>query len=226
MAEFFRVALAVLAKDIRVEHRSRTALVSALSFAVLTLVIFNFARDAAALSREAMAPSVLWITFAFSGVVALNRSFALERENGALDGLLMAPVSRGALFLGKYLANLAFVFAVEAVALPLFVVFFGVDIGGVVGGVILVTVLATAGFVAVGTVFAAMTVRTRLAELMLPLLLLPFLLPPVTWAVQATARLLSGRPASEILGWIRLLALYDLVFLTACLLVFPSLMDE
>ena len=226
MGEFLGVALAVAAKDLRVERRSKTALVSALAFAVLTLVIFNFARDAASLSRTAMAPSVLWITFAFSGVIALNRSFALERENAALDGLLLAPVSRGALFLGKYLANLAFVFTVEAVALPLFVVFFGVDLRGAAGGIILVAVLATAGFVAVGTVFAAMTVRTRFAELMLPLLLLPFMLPPVTWAVQATARLLSDRPASEIAGWIRLLGLYDLVFITACLLVFPSLMDE
>jgi heme exporter protein B len=226
VAEFLRAALAVALKDLQVERRSRTALVSALSFAVLTLVIFNFARDAAALSRDAMAPSVLWITFTFSGVIALNRSFMLERENAALDGLLLAPISRGALFVGKYLANLAFVLTVEAVALPLFVVFFGVDLRGVVPAVLLVTLLASAGFVAVGTVFAAMTVRTRFAELMLPLLLLPFMLPPVSWAVQATARLLSGRPASEIAGWIRLLGLYDLVFIAACLLIFPALMEE
>ena len=226
MGEFLRVALAVAGKDIRIERRSRTALVSALAFAALTLVIFNFARDAAALSRDAMAPSVLWITIAFSGVVTLNRSFTLERENGALDGLLLAPVSRSALFAGKYLANLAFVLAVEAVALPLFVLFFGVSLAGALGGILLVVPLATAGFVAVGTVFAAMTVRTRFAELMLPVLLLPFLLPPVTWAVQATTRLLSGRPGSEIARWIQLLGFYDLVFLTACVLVFPSLMDE
>jgi len=226
MGEFLRVALAVAGKDLRVEHRSKTALVSAIAFAALVLVIFNFARDAAAVSREALAPSVLWITFSFSGVIALNRSFALERENAALDGLLLAPVSRSALFLGKYLANLAFVFTVEAVALPLFVLFFGVDLSGVVGGVVLTAVLATTGFVAVGTVFAAMTVRTRFAELMLPLLLLPFLLPPVIGAVQVTARLLAGRPLSEIAGWLRILGFYDLVFVTLCLLLFPPLMDE
>ena len=226
MGEFLRATLAIAAKDLRVERRSRTALISAISFAALVLVIFNFARDAALLSRDAMAPSVLWITFAFSGVITLNRSFAMERENGALDGLLLAPSSRGALFAGKYAANLAFVFTVEAVALPLFVLFFGVDVSRVLGGLILVSVLGTAGFVAVGTVFAAMTVRTRFAELMLPLLLLPFMLPPVTWAVQATARLLSGRPAGEIVGWLRLLGLYDLVFVTVCLLIFPPLMDE
>jgi len=226
VAEFLRVALAVAAKDLRVELRSKTALISAVAFAALVLVIFNFARDAALVSREALAPSVLWITFSFSGVIALNRSFALERENAALDGLLLAPVSRSALFLGKYLANLAFVFVVEAVALPLFVLFFGVDIGGALGGIVATALLATLGFVAVGTVFAAMTVRTRFAELMLPLLVLPFLLPPVIGAVQVTARLLAGRPLSEIAGWLGILGFYDLVFVTLCLLLFPPLMDE
>jgi heme exporter protein B len=226
MGDFLRVAIAVAAKDLRVERRSKTALVSAMAFAALVLMIFNFARDAAALSREMLAPSALWITFAFSGVIALNRSFALEREHGALDGLLLAPVSRGALFVGKYLANLTFVLTVEAVALPLFVLFFGVDLGGALGGIVVTAILATAGFVAVGTVFAAMTVRTRFAELMLPLLVLPFLLPPVIGGVQVTARLLAGRPMSEIMGWLRILALYDLVFVTLCLLLFPSLMDE
>jgi heme exporter protein B len=226
MSDFLRAALAVCAKDLRVEHRSKTALISAIAFAALVLVIFNFARDPASASREALAPSVLWITFTFSGVIALNRSFALERENRALDGLLLAPVSRGAIYIGKYLANLAFVFTVEAVTLPLFVLFFGVDLGGALGGIVITAVLATAGFVAVGTIFAAMTVRTRFAELMLPLLVLPFLIPPLIGAVQVTARLLAGRPVSEIAGWFRILGLYDLVFLTLCLLLFPSLMDE
>jgi heme exporter protein B len=226
MAEFYRAVFAIAGKDLRVELRSRTALISAVAFAALVLVIFNFARDAGSLSREAMAPSVLWITFTFSAVIALNRSFALERENAALDALLLAPVSRSAIFLGKYLANLVFVFAVEAVALPLFVLFFGADLTGAVTGILLTTALATAGFVAIGTMFAAIAVRTRFAELMLPLLVLPFLIPPLIGAVQVTARLLAGRPMSEILGWLRILALYDLIFVTVCLLLFPALMDE
>ncbi len=226
MADFLRGAIAVAAKDIRVEQRSKTALVSAIAFAALVLVIFNFARDAAVTSREALAPSVLWITVTFSGVIGLNRSFALERENAALDGLLLAPVSRSALFLGKYLANLVFVFTIEAVALPLFVLFFAVDLHGALGGIVAAAVLATIGFVAIGTVFAAMTVRTRFAELMMPLLVLPFLIPPVMWAVQATSRLLAGRPMGEIGGWLLLLASYDLVFVAASLMLFPALMDE
>ena len=226
MGELFRAVFAIAGKDLRVEVRSRTAMVSALAFAALVLVIFNFARDAGSVSREALAPSVLWITFTFSGMIALNRSFALERENAALDGLLMAPVSRTALFLGKYFANLAFVFMVEAVTLPLFVLFFGADLSGILGGLVLTMVLATAGFVAIGTLFSAIAVRTRFAELMLPLLILPFLIPPVIGAVQVTSRLLAGRPMSEILGWLKILALYDLVFVTVCLLLFTPLMDE
>ncbi|MGH7338506.1 MAG: heme exporter protein CcmB, partial [Myxococcota bacterium] len=184
MGETLRVALAIAAKDLRVELRSRTAFVSAVTLAALILAIFNFARDAGAVSRETLAPSVLWVTLAFVGVVVLNRSFAVEREHAALDGLLLAPVSRTAVFLGKYLANLAFVLTVEAVTVPLVVLFFGVDLRGAIAGIALTVALASAGFVAVGTVFAAMTARTRFAELMLPLLLLPFLVPPVIGAVQ------------------------------------------
>ena len=124
-----RLALAIAAKDIRAELRSRTALLSAVVFAALVLVVFNFARDPTALSATDLAPSVLWVTFALAAMVALNRAFTIERENGALDGLLLAPVPREALFLGKLLANLAFVGTVEAVTLPLFVLFFNVDLG-------------------------------------------------------------------------------------------------
>ena len=226
MGETLRIALAVAAKDLRVELRSRTAFVSAVTLAALILLIFNFARDAAVVSREALVPSVLWVTLAFVGVTVLNRSFTMERENGALDGLLLAPVSRSAVFLGKYLANLAFVLVVELVTVLLVVLFFGADLRGALGALLATVFLASAGFVAIGTVFAAMTARTRFAELMLPLLLLPFLVPPVIAGVQVTTRLLAGRPVSEIAGWLRILGIYDVVFFTLCLLVFPSLMDE
>lgn len=226
MPEVIRLALAIAAKDIRVELRSRTALVSALVFAALVLVIFNFARDPTALSATDLAPSALWVTFALASMVALNRAFTIERENGALDGLLVAPVSREAIFVGKLLANLAFVGTVELVTLPLFTLFFNVSLWTVLPGVLGVAALATVGFVAVGTIFSAMAVRTRFAELMLPVLLLPFMVPPLIGAVQVTTRLLAGRPLSEMLGWLRLLALYDVVFVTLCTLVFSAVVDE
>jgi len=216
----------IAAKDIRAELRSRTALLSALVFAALVLVIFNFARDPTALAASALAPSVLWVTFALAAMLAMNRGFTIERENAALDGLLLAPVPREALFLGKLLANLAFVGAVELVTLPLFTLFFNIGLGPMLPGFLGVTVLATIGFVAVGTIFSAMAVRTRFAELMLPVLLLPFMVPPLIGAVQVTSRLLAGRPLSELWGWLRLLALYDVVFVTLCTLAFSAVVDE
>jgi heme exporter protein B len=221
-----RFALAIAAKDIRAELRSKTALLSALVFAALVLVVFNFARDPTVLAASDLAPSVLWVTFALAAIVALNRAFNIERENGALDGLLLAPVSREALFLGKLLANLAFVGTVELVTLPLFTLFFNVSFGPALPGVLAVTALATIGFVAVGTIFSAMAVRTRFAELMLPVLLLPFMVPPLIGAVQVTSRLLAARPLSEMWGWLRLLALYDIVFVTLCMLTFSAVVDE
>ena len=226
MPDALRLVLAIAAKDIRAELRSRTALLSAVVFAALVLVIFNFARDPTAIAAVDLAPSVLWVTFALAAMVALNRAFMVERENGALDGLLLAPVPRGAVFLGKLIANLAFVGTVEAVALPLFVLFFNVDLGHALAGLLGVTLLATIGFVAVGTIFSAMAVRTRFAELLLPVLLLPFMVPPLIGAVQVTARLLAGRPLSEMMGWLRLLALYDVVFVTLCTMAFASVVDE
>ena len=226
MPDTIRLVLVIAGKDIRAELRSRTALLSAVVFAALVLVVFNFARDPTALAAADLAPSVLWVTFALAAMVALNRAFTIEGENGALDGLLLAPVPRGALFAGKLLANLAFVGTVEAVTLPLFVLFFNVAIGHALPGIVAVTALATVGFVAVGTIFSAMAVRTRFAELMLPVLLLPFMVPPLIGAVQVTARLLEGRPLSEMVGWLRLLALYDVVFVTLCTMAFSSVVDE
>jgi heme exporter protein B len=226
VAEAIRAALRIAAKDLLLEWRTRTALLSAVVFAALVLVVFNFARDPAGVAPAVIAPSVLWVTFTFAAVIALNRAFMLERENAALDAMLLAPVSRGAIFGGKYLANLVFVLVVESVTFPLFVLFFNVELGGALPGLLLVTVLATLGFVAVGTVFSAMVVRTRYAELMLPILLLPFLVPPIIGAVQATVRLLADRPLSEVVGWFRLLALYDVAFLTLSFLVFPAILDE
>jgi heme exporter protein B len=224
--ESIRFALAIAGKDIRAELRSRTALLSALVFAALVLVVFNFARDPTILAASDLAPSVLWVTFALAALLALNRAFNIERENAALDGLLLAPVTREALFVGKLLANLAFVGTVELVTLPTFVLFFNVSLGRALPGVLGVTALATIGFVAVGTTFSAMAVRTRFAELMLPVLLLPFMVPPLIGAVQVTSRLLAGRPLSEMWGWLRLLALYDIVFVTLCVLTFSAIVDE
>lgn len=226
MRDVLAQALAVAAKDLKLEFRRRTAIFSALVFTALVLAIFNFARDPTAVSATALAPGVLWITFTFAGLLGLNRAFAIERENRALDGLLLAPVSRGGLYLGKLIGNLVFVGLVEAIALPLFAIFFNVPVWGVIGPLVGVMALATVGFVAVGTIMSAIAVGTRFAELMLPVLMLPFLMPPVTGAVQVTARLFAARPFAEVVGWLKLLVAYDIVFVVICLLVFEAVLDE
>src|ERR1051326_8347628 len=221
MRELLRQAWTVARKDLVLEFRTRTALLSAVVFTALVLTVFNFGRDPTAVATIDLAPSILWVTFTFAAMLALNRAFQLELENGALEGLLVSPLSRHSLYLGKLLANLGFVGVVEAVGLPLFVLFFNVPVGPVLLPLIGVIALATVGFVSVGTLFSAMVVRTRFAELMLPVLLLP-----LTYAVQATARLLAGRPLSEVSGWLKLLAAYDLVFVAVALLLFPHTVDE
>jgi heme exporter protein B len=221
-----RQAWLIAAKDLRLEFRSRTAFLSSLVFTALVLAIFNFARDPTVLSGADLAPGILWITFCFAGLLGLNRAFQLERENRTLDGLLLAPLSRSALYLGKAIANLVFVGTVEAIALPLFALFFNVPILPVLGPLVGVIALATVGFVFVGTLLSAIAVNTRFAELMLPVLLLPFLVPPITSAVQLTARLFAGRPFSELTAWLKLLVGYDIVVIVTALLVFEYTLDE
>ncbi len=226
MGNTLRLALVLAGKDLRLELRTRTSIISAAVFAALVLIVFNFARDPTAVATIDLAPSVLWVTVAFASVLAMNRGFLVERENAAFDGLLLAPVPREAIFLGKYLANFAFVMLVEAIALPLFVLFFNLDLSQALGGLVLTMLLATMGFVAVGTIFSAMVVKTRFAELMLPVLLLPFMVPPLILAVKTTVPLFAGRPLSEVVDGLRFLAVYDIVFLTLAMLLFPAVVDE
>jgi heme exporter protein B len=223
---FWRAAFAVAGKDLRVETRTKTAFASAMVFAVLVLAVFYFMRDPTVVSLVDIAPGALWVTFTFAAMLGLNRAFLLERENRALDGILLSPVPRTAIFVGKLLGNLAFVAVVELVSLPLFVLFYDLPIGPQVPALLVVMAMATLAFVAVGTLLSAMVVRTRFAELMLPILLLPFLIPPVVGAVQLTARILAARPLSELFGWLKLLASFDVVFVILCILLFEATLDE
>ncbi|HET7789267.1 MAG TPA: heme exporter protein CcmB [Gemmatimonadales bacterium] len=226
MREVIAHALGIVRKDLVLEFRTRTGFISAAAFTAMVLMIFEFGRDPTAVPTIDLAPTILWITFSFGAMLALNRAFQLELENQALDGLLLAPISRTSLYWGKLLANLAFVAGVEAVGLPLFVLFFNVPVGHVLGALVGVIVLATVGFVAVGTLFSAMVIRTRFAELLLLVLLLPFLVAPLVAAVSITSALFAGRPLSEVMAWLKLLAAYDIVFVTLATLLFPSTVEE
>lgn len=221
-----RAALAIAAKDLRIEWRHRTAFTTAVLFAVLVQLVFVFSRDAGSVTSSALAPTVLWVMLSLATVVTLNRAFLLERENGALEGILLSPVSATALFWGKWLANLSLVLVVELVTIPIWMLFFNVEPHPRVLGVGAIAILAAVGFTAPGTLFSAMAVRTRFAELLLPALLLPFFIPPLFFASQATVRILADAPMSELWGWLRLLALYDTAFLALATMLFPMVMDQ
>jgi heme exporter protein B len=224
--DLLRVTLAVARKDLKVEWRTKTAFVSSLVFAVLVLAVLYFARDKTSVGDYDLAPGALWVTFTFAGMLGLNRAFLIERENRALDGLRLTPTTPTALFLGKVIGNLVFLGVVELVSLPLFILFYDVPIWRELPLLLGVVLLATIGYVAVGTLLSAMVVRTRFSEVMLPVLLLPFLIPPIVSAVQLTWRILALRPLSELTGWLSLLGAFDLIFFTLSLLLFEAILVE
>ena len=221
-----RAALLVARKDLAIELRTRSALFSAIAFATLAVVIFYFAWDQTAVAPVDLAPGVLWVVFTFSGLLGLNRSFAIEQADRAMDALMAAPVDREAVFLGKALGNLAFVLLVQAVAIPAVALFYNLPLGGVWPALAGLAVASAIGLVCVGTLFSAMATHTRLAELLLPMLALPFFVPVVMPAAQVTARLLQGRPLEEAWVWLRILLAFDLVFLVACTLAFPYVVED
>lgn len=213
-------------KDLQVELRTKSAIFSVAAFSLLAIVIFHFAWDSSAVAPIDLAPGVLWVIFTFSGLLALNRSFTLEHADRALDALLVAPIEREAVFLGKALGNLVFVSAVLALAIPAVGLFYGLPLGDVWPALAGLAFLAAIGLVTVGTLFSAMATNTRLAELLLPMLALPFFVPVVMPAAQVTARLLSGRPMVEAWPWLRILLAFDLVFLVACTAAFRYVVEE
>jgi heme exporter protein B len=219
-------AFLIARKDLTIEFRTRSAFLSVLVFALLGIVIFFFAWDPTAVAAPDLAPGVLWVIFTFSGLLGLHRSFGIEQEERAIDGLLASPASREAIFLGKAFANLVFVVAVQVIAIPAVSLFYNLPLAGIALPLAAVALLAAIGLVAVGTLFSAIAANTRLSELLLPMLSLPFFVPIVIPAAQATAKLLSGRPVIEAVAWLKLLLAFDIVFVVACMLAYPFTLEE
>ena len=221
---FFRQLYAILNKELAVEWRTREAVSAMLVFGLLVLVIFNFAFDLQGVDIRVLGPGILWIAFCFSGILGLGRSFARERDKGSMEGMLLAPVDRGAIFLGKAIANFLFILVMEAVTLPLFVVLFNVPLEWfpLVGYIL----LGTVGFSAIGTLLSAIAASTRMREVMLPVLLFPVLVPLLVASVKITQGALQNLPFSDYQGWFNLLIAYDAIFLTVAYLVFEFVVEE
>ena len=221
-----RQALTLAAKDVRAELRSKDVLVSVVVFAVLVLVTFNFAMNLQQTGEEAskQAAGALWVAIMLAAMLGFNHVFGREKEQETLDGLLLCPVDRGAIYLGKFLGALVFTAVMEAAILPIFAVFTNLPVLN--PGMLLAMVMGTVGFVAVGTLFAAVAMNTRMREVVLPILLLPVASPIVIAATSATSAGLSGKPLGDVLSALAVLAAFDAVYLTLCPLLFEYVAEE
>jgi heme exporter protein B len=220
-----RGALAVLRKDMRIEWRTRESLASMVVLGVLLVVIFSVALDPAPADAPRLAPSVLWAAFVFTGLLGVQRGFVLEREQDCLGGLLASPLDPAALYLGKLAANVVLLAATQALVVPLVAVLLHVDVGRALPSLLLVLLLGNLGFAALATLFAAMTVRARAREVMLPVLLLPVVVPVLIAGVKATEAVLAGGlgAASGALG---VLVAFDVIFVAAGILLFEQVIRD
>lgn len=222
----FRQAAAIWLKDLRLEWRTLDSLSGMFFFALLVLVIFNFTFDFSTVDFEELGPGVLWVTFTFAGVLSLSHSFVIEKDGDCMQGLLLAPVEPGAIYLGKTLSNLTMIFLVEAILVPLTAVLFNVSLAGKAGALALVLLVHTIGFAGVGTLLGALTARTRRGEVLLPLVLFSVCVPIIISAVNTTAVVLRGRPLGEASEWLTIAGAFDAIFVTASFLAFEHVIEE
>jgi heme exporter protein B len=218
--------LAVLWKDLLIELRTKETLASLLLLGLLTLLVLSFAFDPTSELRVAAAPGVLWVAVIFAGTLGMNRSLLHEREHDCMQGLLLAPVDRGTIFLAKAAGNFLFMVAAEIFVVPAFVFFFNLPFGSTVVRLAPVLLLGLLGFAAIGTLFAAVSLRTRAREVMLPLLMLPLATPLFIAGVQASAQLLGGAPLARVSHWLNLLAAFDAIFLIVGWLTFEYAVED
>jgi heme exporter protein B len=217
-------AFIIASKDILTEIRNREVLSSVVVFAVLVIIIFNFAFGSSERAAGLVAPGILWATFAFAGILAFNRSFVMEKEEDCIEGLMTAPISREAIYLGKFFGNTFFIILVQLIVIPVFSLLFNINFFNL--ELLVITILATLGFASTGTLFAAMAVNTRARELVLPILFFPIVSPVIIGAVNASALVLEGQSFAAINQWIGILVAFDAIFIVASYLIFSFIIEE
>jgi heme exporter protein B len=224
VSAYFSTVLAVYLKDVRLEARSKETVGAVLIFALLVAFIFNFAFEATPAVIAIVGPGIVWVAYVFAGILGLNRTFVVERDRGTLDGLMLAPVGREAVYGGKLLGAITVMLVVEIVMVPVFGVLYDISLLDL--RFALATLLATIGFAAVGTLFSAIAVHTRAREVLLPLLFLPVVLPVIMGAVAVTASVLEGGGWSAAASWIQLIVAFDIVFLVVSSWAFEFVVEE
>ena len=223
MRGFWTQVVAVVRKDTMMELRSREVLSSMFVFSLIVILVFSFSFELRTPQVSAVAPGVLWVAITFSGMLGLGRSFVRERDQECLDGLLLCPVDRSVIYLGKALANLVFISIIEMFLLPVFFALFNLPFEPMILPVVL---LGTIGFAAVGTLFSAMTVHGRAREVLLPVLLFPIIIPILIAAVKLTGGLIDALPWEDIRHWLHLIIAFDVLFSAVSYMVFETIVGE
>ncbi|MBN1480951.1 hypothetical protein EH223_00590 [candidate division KSB1 bacterium] len=216
----------IIHKDVLIELRSKDIIISMLIFSLIVVVVFNFIFDPGSEMIKTTAPGILWVTIIFAGNLGLARSFAREHENARMHGLLLCPVDRSAIFVAKMLGNIIFITLVEVVSLPIMVILFDIHIRHILWPLILILVLGTIGFAAVGTLFSTISANTKSREVMLPLLLFPVSIPIILAAVKSTTFLMNGGGFAQVWSWIKILIAFDVIFTVLCFLLYDYVLEE
>ena len=230
MSRMFASVFAIFWKDVLSEIRTKEIVTAVLVFALLVLVIFNFAFDpasgmtAASGTTARIAPGILWVAFTFAGILGLNRVFAVEKENSSLAGLRLCPVDRMVIFWGKLAGSFTFMLVIAAVITPIFLVLFNLPL--FLPRLALIIVLATLGFTSVGTLFSALAMNIRARDIMLPILFLPLVVPVIIGAVETTTCVLAGGPWSDMLTWLEIMIAFDIIYLVVATLMFEFVIEE
>ena len=221
---FLATVLAIVRKDLQAELRSRELVTSMGLFALLAILIFSFALELDRVARDEAIAGVLWVTVVFASILGLNRSMAMERDQGNLDAMLMAPIDRAAIFFGKLAGNLVFALVVGLLLIPLMTVLYNRNL--VQPWLIAILLLGTFGFSTVGTLLATMTAQTRARESLLPIVMLPVALPVLLPAVRASTAVLAGNPQADWIAWPQILVVVNLIYLVMCFLLFEYVIEE
>jgi len=227
MGAFFRVAWQVVRKDLTIEVRSLEIVSTTLFFAVTVVLMFSFGLVKDGRPVDDVAPAILWVAIAFSGTLALGRTFERERQNDTLRALMMAPADRPALYLGKLTGILLLLGLVELMLVPLVGLLFNAPVIEQAAPLALILIAGTTGFCAVGTLFAAMLVRARSRDVLLPIMLYPMTVPVMIAGVRGTAALFQATPEHAVAQfWLALLAAFDVVFVVLALWTFEPVMTD
>jgi len=226
MNRYINQVAAIVWKDLITELKTRELFSSMFIFSLLVIIIFIFSINLSIVKASEVGPGVLWVAFLFSGTIGLNRSFVMEKENDCLQGLLLAPVDRTVLYFGKLFSNFIFLLIMEAFILPLFMIFFNIDLISHLLPLLYVIFLGTLGFCAIGTLLSSLSANLKTRDIMLPILLYPLMIPIVIGSVKMTEQVLAGEPLSDMMNWVSLILCFDIIYIAVSIMTIDFVLEE